>query len=50
VAKQITDSYLTLGTENIHEIKIKGSRFIALGYPAETGTAALAILDKIKKK
>ena len=47
---KIIDSYLTLAAENSHEIKIKGSRFIALGYPVDTEAAALANLDKIRKK
>jgi len=50
VTDQITDSYLTLGAEAGHEIKIKGSRFIALGYPADSESSAMASLDKIRKK
>jgi uncharacterized YigZ family protein len=44
------DSYLTLQTPCTHEIKIKGSRFIALGFPAGDEDAALEILNGIRKK
>lgn len=43
------DSYLTLGSRCKHEIKIKGSRFIALGYPVDTEVSALTIRDEIRK-
>lgn len=44
------DSYLTLRTPCVHEIKIKGSRFIAIGYPADDEASALEILDGVRKK
>jgi uncharacterized YigZ family protein len=47
--EDIYDSYLTLGAEGRHEIKIKGSRFIALGFPIDSETKALDILDRIRK-
>lgn len=46
----MSDSYLTLDSECSHEIKIKGSRFIALGYPVETAKAAASIIEQIRKK
>ena len=48
--KSVPDSYRTLGGEAEHEIKIKGSRFIALGYPVDSELSALAILDDIRKR
>jgi len=50
VTEPIPDSYLTLGADAEHEIKIKGSRFIALGYPVDSDSSALIILGKIRKK
>jgi uncharacterized YigZ family protein len=50
VADKIIDSYLTLDSSGEHEIKIKGSRFIALGNPVGTESAAQAILDEVRKK
>jgi uncharacterized YigZ family protein len=50
VAGNITDSYFTLASPGEHEIKIKGSRFIALGYPVESEKGALAILEEVRKK
>ena len=46
----IRDSYRTLGGRASFEIKIKGSRFIALGYPVATPEEALDILDSVRKK
>jgi len=50
MSEQILDSFLTLGSECAHEIKIKGSRFIALGYPAETSKAVTDIIEQVRKK
>ncbi|MFW9770132.1 MAG: IMPACT family protein [Candidatus Thorarchaeota archaeon] len=50
MANDIRDSYRTLDAHYSHEIKVKGSRFIALGYPADTEETALAILDEIRKR
>jgi uncharacterized YigZ family protein len=50
MSESIVDSYKTLGEICRHEIKIKGSRFIALGYPAESIDSAVAILDDVRKK
>lgn len=46
----ILDSYLTLDTPAEAEIKIKGSRFIGLGFPAGTVDEAQAILESIRKR
>lgn len=45
----LPDSYLTLTGCFIHEIKIKGSRFIAIGNPAGSESRARQILESIKK-
>jgi uncharacterized YigZ family protein len=50
MADPIPDSYLTLARECSHQIKIKGSRFIALGYPATSEEAALTQLDTVRKR
>lgn len=50
MAEDIVDSFYTLAGESSHEIKIKGSRFIALGFHAESETAALGILANIRRK
>ena len=50
MTSEIVDSYLTMASEGTHEIKIKGSRFIALGYPIETAVEAAGILDRIRKR
>lgn len=50
MAEEIIDSFHTLAGESSHEIKIKGSRFIALGHHAGSETAALDILDGIRKR
>jgi uncharacterized YigZ family protein len=50
MSDNIPDSYLTLDAPGEHEIKIKGSRFIALGYPVESEAKAKAILEEIRKK
>lgn len=50
MSDDICDSYLTLDTECTHEIRIKGSRFIALGYPVSSEAAALAILEDVRKR
>jgi uncharacterized YigZ family protein len=44
------DSYLTLASSCTHEIKIKGSRFIGLGYPAADEGEAIRHLETIRKK
>ena len=44
------DSYRTLASPAEHEIKIKGSRFIALGFPATDESEALSHLEQIRKK
>lgn len=50
MSEEIIDSYLTLGSHYSHEIKIKGSRFIAHGYPVDDAKAAAEILEEIRKK
>jgi uncharacterized YigZ family protein len=45
-----SDSYLTLAEPCSHEIKIKASRFIALGYPVADRAEAEAILGTVRKK
>lgn len=50
MALETADSYRTLGSECTHEIKIKGSRFIARGFPAADADEATAMLDIIRKK
>lgn len=50
MGEQIIDSFHTLAGESSHEIKIKGSRFIALGHHADTESVALKILDGIRKR
>ena len=49
MSKHSTDSYLTLKVRCTHEIKIKGSRFIAIGCPVENPEKAREILDNIRK-
>ena len=50
MTSEIVDSYLTMASEGTHEVKIKGSRFIAQGYPIETAVEAAEILDRIRKR
>jgi len=50
MANEIRDSYRTLDSQHAHEIKIKGSRFIGLGYPADSEETAQQILDDIRKR
>jgi uncharacterized YigZ family protein len=50
VTNDISDSYRTLGRTGEHEIKIKGSRFIALGFPVNSENEALVRLDEIRKR
>lgn len=50
MAEEIRDSYRTLESHCFHEIKVKGSRFIGLGYSAESEAAAQEILDDIRKR
>jgi uncharacterized YigZ family protein len=50
VANDIPDSYQTLARTGEHEIKIKGSRFIALGFPIDSESEAQLRLDEIRKK
>jgi uncharacterized YigZ family protein len=50
MAEGIIDSFFTLAGESSHEIKIKGSRFIALGHHAESEAEAMEILDDIRKR
>jgi uncharacterized YigZ family protein len=45
-----SDSYKTVKSEAIAEIKIKGSRFIGQVYKCRTSEQAKAILDRIRKK
>lgn len=44
------DSYLTISESCEHEIKIKGSRFIGLAFPAENDRRALKILNEIRAR
>jgi uncharacterized YigZ family protein len=44
------DSYLTLKGLCVHEIKVKGSRFIGTAEPVETRFSAEQILNNIQKK
>ena len=46
----IVDSYLTLKSPSEHEIKIKASRFIALGFPVPDESSAMTILESVRKK
>ena len=46
----IHDSYLTFDAPCAHEIKVKDSRFIALGYPVSSETSASGILGTVRKK
>ncbi|MEZ5360522.1 MAG: YigZ family protein [Candidatus Zixiibacteriota bacterium] len=50
MAEPITDSYLTIDAPAEAEIKIKGSRFIGLGFPAESVDEAQALLESVRKK
>lgn len=50
MAEEIPDRYFTLGADHAHEIKVKGSRFIALGHPADSEATAQAILAEIRKR
>jgi len=50
VPENISDSYLTLKSSAKYEIKIKGSRFIALGHPIVSEEEALSVLEEIKKR
>jgi uncharacterized YigZ family protein len=50
MSPNVPDSYLTLQTPCTHEIKIKGSRFIAIGFPVGDEDAAMDILNGIRKK
>jgi uncharacterized YigZ family protein len=50
MGEDIIDSLRTLAGDACHEIKIKGSRFIALGHHAETESAAINTLDDIRKR
>lgn len=50
MTEPIGDSYLTLAGPGVHEIKIKASRFIALGYPVADRDEAEAILTRVRKK
>ncbi len=46
----IFDSYRTLAGSCAHEIKVKASRFIALGYPVADRGEAESILERVRKK
>jgi uncharacterized YigZ family protein len=50
MGEEIIDSFHTLTGESSQEIKIKGSRFIALGHHADSEPAALQILENIRKR
>ena len=50
MTETLPDSYLTLAKPCSHEIKIKASRFIALGYPVVDRAEAEAILDTVRRK
>ncbi len=50
MSDSIQDSFLTIEAPAEYEIKIKGSRFIGLGFPVETVTEAQAALESIRKK
>lgn len=50
MTEAIGDSYLTLAGPGVYEIKIKASRFIALGYPVADRDEAEAILTQVRKK
>jgi len=50
MAEPAGDSYLTLASESRYELKIKGSAFIGLAYPAASEDQALESLKQIKKK
>ncbi len=50
MSHNLIDSYLTLGSECTHEIKIKGSRFIARGNQVKDADEANEILETIRKK
>ncbi len=50
MGEEIIDSFRTLAGESSHEIKTKGSRFIALGHHAQTETAAMDTLEDIRKR
>lgn len=50
MAEPTGDSYLTLARPAVHEIKIKASRFIALGYPVADRDEAETILTQVRKK
>lgn len=50
MAGEIRDSYRTLDSRHVHEIKIKGSRFIGFAYPADSEETAQKILDDIRKR
>ncbi|MEE9442241.1 MAG: YigZ family protein [candidate division Zixibacteria bacterium] len=47
---KIIDSFLTLAAPAEHEIKIKGSRFIAKGFSIESELDCQNILEKIRKE
>ncbi len=50
MGQKIIDSFRTLAGDSSHEIKIKGSRFIALGHHADSEAAATEILEGIRKR
>lgn len=50
MGEKIIDSFRTLAGDSSREIKIKGSRFIALGHHADTEKTALEILEGIRKR
>lgn len=50
MTEPIGDSYLTLAGPAAHEIKVKASRFIALGYPIADRDEAETILTQVRKK
>ncbi|MFH1699306.1 MAG: YigZ family protein [Candidatus Zixiibacteriota bacterium] len=50
MSAKIIDSFFTLAGPSEHEIKIKGSRFIARGFPLKNELDAQKILEKIRKE
>lgn len=49
MAETTPDHYLTLAATCTHEIKIKGSRFIALGFPISNRAEAESLLTRVRK-